>query len=135
MIRRPPRSPLFPYTTLFRSSRPPPPATTRGSERRTRRDDTGRAQTLRAASPWKPPRGGLSVGGRARFCQARVLVHNRAAEEGSNEHSRHRRRAAAVALDGAGRGGQWIAGKPELIWPRDVATASFLYPAIPVGRR
>jgi len=31
--------------------------------------------------------------------------------------------------------GQWIAGKPELIWPRDVATASFVYPAIPFGRR
>src|SRR5712675_2906934 len=26
MIRRPPRSTLFPYTTLFRSSRPPRPA-------------------------------------------------------------------------------------------------------------
>src|SRR5258708_16368351 len=26
MIRRPPRSTLFPYTTLFRSSRPPPHA-------------------------------------------------------------------------------------------------------------
>src|SRR5438093_3173460 len=26
MIRRPPRSTLFPYTTLFRSSRPPPSA-------------------------------------------------------------------------------------------------------------
>src|SRR4030065_1002966 len=26
MIRRPPRSTLFPYTTLFRSSRPAPPA-------------------------------------------------------------------------------------------------------------
>src|SRR2546425_5073350 len=25
MIRRPPRSTLFPYTTLFRSPRPPPP--------------------------------------------------------------------------------------------------------------
>src|SRR3712207_8131854 len=25
MIRRPPRSTLFPYTTLFRSARPPPP--------------------------------------------------------------------------------------------------------------
>src|SRR2546430_4782727 len=25
MIRRPPRSTLFPYTTLFRSLRPPPP--------------------------------------------------------------------------------------------------------------
>jgi branched-chain amino acid transport system substrate-binding protein len=31
--------------------------------------------------------------------------------------------------------GQWIAGKQELIWPRDVATASFVYPAIPFGRR
>src|SRR5690348_17389848 len=32
MIRRPPRSTLFPYTTLFRSSVPPDFATTRGSE-------------------------------------------------------------------------------------------------------
>jgi len=31
--------------------------------------------------------------------------------------------------------GQWIAGKQELIWPRDLATASFLYPAIPFGKR
>src|ERR1039457_7424279 len=28
MIRRPPRSTLFPYTTLFRSVRPPPPRCT-----------------------------------------------------------------------------------------------------------
>src|SRR2546422_7439694 len=34
MIRRPPRSTLFPYTTLFRSSLPTPgsPATSRGEE-------------------------------------------------------------------------------------------------------
>jgi len=31
--------------------------------------------------------------------------------------------------------GQWIGGKQELIWPRDVATAGFVYPAIPFGRR
>src|SRR6266550_4784180 len=33
MIRRPPRSTLFPYTTLFRSRRPPrrPPSTTRAA--------------------------------------------------------------------------------------------------------
>src|SRR3712207_7618739 len=30
MIRRPPRSTLFPYTTLFRSSPAPPPPTSRG---------------------------------------------------------------------------------------------------------
>src|SRR5258708_28634846 len=30
MIRRPPRSTLFPYTTLFRSRRPPRPTTTTG---------------------------------------------------------------------------------------------------------
>src|SRR3712207_7363205 len=29
MIRRPPRSTLFPYTTLFRSSPPPPPRSRR----------------------------------------------------------------------------------------------------------
>src|SRR6476620_12111998 len=35
MIRRPPRSTLFPYTTLFRSA--PPPAPARRSTARTRR--------------------------------------------------------------------------------------------------
>src|SRR3712207_8850792 len=49
MIRRPPRSTLFPYTTLFRSVRPPglPRAqprlrAARGAGRRVRRDDAGR---------------------------------------------------------------------------------------------
>src|SRR3712207_8348725 len=39
MIRRPPRSTLFPYTTLFRSSgraRPPPPTTGRARRRAAR---------------------------------------------------------------------------------------------------
>src|SRR3712207_8202367 len=34
MIRRPPRSTLFPYTTLFRSDRPVVPAGARGAARR-----------------------------------------------------------------------------------------------------
>src|SRR3712207_7059148 len=34
MIRRPPRSTLFPYTTLFRSHPPPPPRPARGEERK-----------------------------------------------------------------------------------------------------
>src|SRR5256885_11727960 len=33
MIRRPPRSTLFPYTTLFRSRRPAPAATGQGVQR------------------------------------------------------------------------------------------------------
>src|SRR2546429_6486343 len=32
MIRRPPRSTLFPYTTLFRSNRPPGASAARGSK-------------------------------------------------------------------------------------------------------
>jgi branched-chain amino acid transport system substrate-binding protein len=31
--------------------------------------------------------------------------------------------------------GQWLAGKQELIWPRDLATAPFAYPAPPFGKR
>src|SRR3989442_8744711 len=63
MIRRPRRSPLFPYTTLFRSPQ---------AERRQRRDDRGggmvparprRAQRLDARRPRRPatprPRGGV----------------------------------------------------------------------------
>src|SRR5262245_64953660 len=44
MIRRPPRSTLFPYTTLFRSSRPTPRRTTGG--RRVRRSRSPRASRL-----------------------------------------------------------------------------------------
>src|SRR6266568_6413710 len=38
MIRRPPRSTLFPYTTLFRSARPPRPGLSRPARRASRRD-------------------------------------------------------------------------------------------------
>src|SRR5256885_13266426 len=34
MIRRPPRSTLFPYTTLFRSARPPPAGSQQGRDGR-----------------------------------------------------------------------------------------------------
>src|SRR3712207_7170799 len=47
MIRRPPRSTLFPYTTLFRSRpdpRPLPPAALRRRCRRGDRDDRGGAR-------------------------------------------------------------------------------------------
>src|SRR5689334_24711415 len=40
MIRRPPRSTLFPYTTLFRSARPG--AGDRGDQHRPRAEDAGR---------------------------------------------------------------------------------------------
>src|SRR3989449_5020707 len=46
MIRRPPRSTLFPYTTLFRSVLYPPIATTR-SARRTRRVGSCAKETTR----------------------------------------------------------------------------------------
>src|SRR3712207_7424958 len=52
MIRRPPRSTLFPYTTLFRS--------TRGGRR-------GRRTSACAASYTDPPRGCGGIGRRARF--------------------------------------------------------------------
>src|SRR3712207_8348257 len=53
MIRRPPRSTLFPYTTLFRSRAGPHPPRGRG----------GRAQRLR---PRRPDRPGARAGARAR---------------------------------------------------------------------
>src|SRR5437763_3098057 len=50
MIRRPPRSTLFPYTTLFRSERPTPTATD-GSRRTSRgcsRSSDGTSSTARS---------------------------------------------------------------------------------------
>src|SRR2546430_5389385 len=48
MIRRPPRSALFPYATLFRSSRRPPPSRTQASACST--------ATWRTRSPPSTPR-------------------------------------------------------------------------------
>src|SRR2546422_4600597 len=56
MIRRPPRSTLFPYTTLFRSPRSPPGAggaprpDRRGAHRRTRPGEVSRATRPRRTS-------------------------------------------------------------------------------------
>src|SRR3989449_1473039 len=69
MIRRPPRSTLFPYTTLFRSPTPPPAPEPGG---RTRTDSPspyrgrrrGARALRRARGPRLPPR--LPPGGRRR---------------------------------------------------------------------
>src|SRR5258707_6704639 len=54
MIRRPPRSTLFPYTTLFRSRRPRPPTRPDRRRARTRRCPTDRAEWCAKASPSRP---------------------------------------------------------------------------------
>src|SRR5256884_3492972 len=61
MIRRPPRSTLFPYTTLFRSRRVPPPVSERGRAARGRRAVPHEPQgnAVRAAAP----HGGAPGGG------------------------------------------------------------------------
>src|SRR6266487_1959988 len=55
MPRRPPRSTLFPYTTLFRSARPagttPPRATTRRSRRRRRARADRKSTRLNSSHP------------------------------------------------------------------------------------
>src|SRR3712207_7404484 len=64
MIRRPPRSTLFPYTTLFRSDRAPG---TQGGSRRTRHDLRPRSRendhpAHRAAGPWMAGERGDELG-------------------------------------------------------------------------
>src|SRR5690625_7123565 len=55
MIRLPPRSTLFPYTTLFRSSNSPGRvATPRGEWRRPPSDSPGRVATLRVSDVVEP---------------------------------------------------------------------------------
>src|SRR3712207_8832742 len=58
MIRRPPRSTLFPYTTLFRSARPRRPrgVAERAARRRARRRRTGRAARRRRRGARPPGR-------------------------------------------------------------------------------
>src|SRR3712207_7281558 len=73
MIRRPPRSTLFPYTTLFRSSAPPPVGAARPVARRRatggryRARSAGRvARTVRAGRLSKKGYGGCSSRGLSR---------------------------------------------------------------------
>src|SRR2546430_9327776 len=72
MIRRPPRSTLFPYTTLFRSNRTDPcgDAAARLGKRGIRRHatDQGSARSPRTPESWSPVLVGPLVGhlGRAR---------------------------------------------------------------------
>src|SRR3712207_8306679 len=58
MIRRPPRSTLFPYTTLFRSARPEPPVRLRDLRRRQRFERRGRG----AQAPGNRADGGERLG-------------------------------------------------------------------------
>src|SRR3712207_8110417 len=69
MIRRPPRSTLFPYTTLFRSARPASPldrltARDRHASRRDRRGRRGTTRAERAALGGPGLRGAGVAGGR-----------------------------------------------------------------------
>src|SRR2546426_7025356 len=51
MIRRPPRSPLFPYTTLFRSHAPVPEPHHEGHVARAELGDRGHGHLLRGRHP------------------------------------------------------------------------------------
>src|SRR3712207_7770225 len=63
MIRRPPRSTLFPYTTLFRSGRGPELPDPQARARVRRRDEPAARDHLRVPRP--DPRGPGHVGDRA----------------------------------------------------------------------
>src|SRR5256885_2407002 len=63
MIRRPPRSPLFPYTTLFRSERPTTPRRDDGGDRRARDDEPAQGEPERIPVPVQGIRVPRDVGG------------------------------------------------------------------------
>src|SRR5215207_10398936 len=52
MIRRPPRSTLFPYTTLFRSPGPPTSRTPRGRRRRSGTPGDRKSTRLNSSHEW-----------------------------------------------------------------------------------
>src|SRR5258706_539243 len=59
MIRRPPRSTLFPYTTLFRSNQPR--RATRTNHRRQRGGDSGGVNAMPTSVPFLNPNGIESI--------------------------------------------------------------------------
>src|SRR2546422_7936265 len=72
MIRRPPRSTLFPYTTLFRSAHP------------VQQDGASHEARRPGASP--PQGGGVAVAGRVSGRAARALVQFPGGDGGSAGH-------------------------------------------------
>src|SRR3712207_8527491 len=88
MIRRPPRSTLFPYTTLFRSGRP-----ALGKDRRV--EARGKCERLRVgdageitALPGDPLRGGIGLDWRIRFdCSPQTPEEARTEPDRSEEHT------------------------------------------------
>src|SRR3712207_6954674 len=89
MIRRPPRSTLFPYTTLFRSKRGPPPIVR--AIPATQRDPTPTpaecGSPARSATTWRATR--CDVCSPSCLCPAaRRLRHHRSEEHTSELQSR-----------------------------------------------
>src|SRR2546427_4629516 len=79
MIRRPPRSTLFPYTTLFRSTRTGEPRSSAGSA-------TSGCQGASADTPgWRPSTGSAAVGGEAPLGHVREAL--RRPPQRSEEHT------------------------------------------------
>src|SRR5256885_15163386 len=110
MIRRPPRSTLFPYTTLFRSKSEPGPRDRADDPRREPRNDLrrgrgrlhGRRRRDAARGPAATRRGeGPRPSGRARASHARrglLAAHGAAdARRGSEADAQVVRKAEAIA--------------------------------------
>src|SRR2546426_4256 len=122
MIRRPPRSTLFPYTTLFRSQFGPRPGPTRrpghGAERRHPRDGGPAVDSVLLLAPLPLP------DGRSPTPRARLS----AAQAGDRELPRLRRArrrwalaSAADALTRAGHGvGRELRSRAAQVGTRDV---------------
>src|SRR5258708_38802221 len=100
MIRRPPRSTLFPYTTLFRSGLPAPPCFWAGNPARTF-ETRAQPRTLQRGSAldignqaWKTPDSTAVVG---RDDESWYAVHTRARHERAVAH-RLRERGVTIVL-------------------------------------
>src|SRR3712207_9161136 len=94
MIRRPPRSTLFPYTTLFRSHPPPSarPSATTDTDRSRFRNPTGtsgrdRSPSFRAVWPDTQPRSEVLKKLASAVVVAGVLVAGRSGEHTSEIQS------------------------------------------------
>src|SRR2546426_780307 len=111
MIRRPPRSTLFPYTTLFRSPRPelrqrvgggPKPG---GPRPRAGPADRRRASgDLGGSRPRRRARDGTAAGGRARPAAAPLLRDGRLCRRRSHSRRGEHGRPARLGCDARRRG-------------------------------
>src|SRR2546425_2367106 len=126
MIRRPPRSTLFPYTTLFRSRARAEPAAARSRRRRARGADGRASRRAGAGAPGPPEREPGKPRPTARPLQTRLPL--------SENRPSHLNYISVAWSGGVGGGSERVSFRPEEPAPDPTPTSATTVGTSPDGR-